>query len=613
MTTNAHSTTLLLVLMCCLVATPALAALPRPVWFSYMDNTSIVDEISGYDGTNNGCTQVDRDGNNAIHCDDNSYIRTPKNSYTNLSQNFTVCWYGLANVSDGWQVAWNHYNETSLWGGYQSTTTRAVGGNPDYYDYSNVLVDGHWYHVCVRFSGAESTIDSSVISIFVNGSPNDNNAAGSASILYNDEDYILGGVNTTDNTRSAFIDNVAYFDRVLSPAEISSLWNNSGVPDLTTGFGIGECGGNLSYPFVNFSIYDEDNDSTTHVSVLEIGGDVSNGSTTVDISQTLGGDDSYLLCSNDKIGGPYYMQAYLKYSQNDVTNRYYVLNDSISVGVADLYYLYMLNDTDDTTVLKLTLRKTSNYAYYPNLYVKLQRYFVGEGVYRTVQMGQSDDFGLVTFDIIEQSVDYRLIVLYANGTLIQTSTDLKFSSADEPIELIYLVDDTQAVTGLVEFSTSVEYNASTGRIIINWSDDLGDTYTVEHTVERFTITGIDTVCSGTQTGSSGQVLCRVDGYTGEAFVSLWTDNQNVVGEWVEIPGASKLGDVLDSEDALFWTMLLFVSISGMGAASALATIIVTAVSLVLIYFLGIANWLTVSFIVVACIVGITIALKVKRT
>ena len=113
-------------------------------------------------------------------------------------------------------------------------------------------------------------------------------------------------------------------------------------------------------------------------------------------------------------------------------------------------------------------------------------------------------------------------------------------------------------------------------------------------------------------GATGSVTCNVSGYTGRVLVSAWTDGQNVLGEWVELGGTTKLGDVMDSDDAVFWTMIIFVSIAGMGAANALATIIATVLGLILIYFLGIANWLTVGFIILASIAGVAIALKVKK-
>lgn len=602
---------LMLFLLLALVAPSAIGALPRAVWFSYMDNTSIVDEISGYDGVNNGCVQVDRDGNDAIHCDDNSYIRTPKNSYTNLSQNFTVCWYGLANVSDGWQVAWSHYNETSLWGGYQSTTTRPVGGNPDYYDYGAVLTENHWYYVCIGYANAVTTIDASNIKIYVNGTSTDQSAAGSASILYNNHDYILGGVNTTDTTKSAFIDNMAYFDRVLTQPEINSLWNNSGVPDLSTTFAVGTCGGNKSYPFMNITIYDEDTTTDTHTTTVEIDGNLTNGSLSSDLQITLTGEDSYLLCSSDKIGGPYDVEAYMKYYQNDVITRHYIINDSLSVGTATLYSLYMLNDTDETSILKLTLRKASNYNYYTDVITKLQRYYVGESVYKTVQMDKSDDYGLTTFNILERTTDYRLLFLSESEELLGTSKNLKFVCSSGLCELVYLIDDAEPITQLTDFSAFTTYNASSGIITINWTDPLGGSHSVNSSFVRHTITGVSVLCSDIQAGASGLSTCNVSGYNGAVLVTADTSTQNVINEWVSID-KTDLYDALDSDDAVVITTILFVTILGIGAASTIASLIAAVIGLVIILFLGLFTPITVGFVVLAAIGAIAIGLGVRK-
>lgn len=273
--------------------------------------------------------------------------------------------------------------------------------------------------------------------------------------------------------------------------------------------------------------------------------------------------------------------------------------------------IYILNDTESTSILKLTIRRESNYNYYPDVVTKLQRLDVGEGVYRTVQADKSDDFGLVTFDIYERSVDYRLIFLNENNEVLDTSTNLKFSCSNNLCELTYLIDDLEEPITTVNFSASITYNESTEIITLNWSDPIGDTHTVTSSFKRNTITGEMTVCTNTQTGSSGVVYCNVSGYNGEIFVTSDTNTQNIISQWIRMD-TNTLYDVIGSEDATIITGILLVTIVGIGAASTTAILIASVIGLIIIYLIGLFNPITVGFIILAASMGIVIGMGVRR-
>lgn len=607
-------TSLVVLILFALVAPLSLAALPRPVWFSYLDNTSIVDEMNGYDGTNSGCDTVSRAGQTAIFCDEADYFTFPKNAQTNVSEYLSACWWGMINISldpdASHQRVWGYYGSLGPWVGV-SWDRRGTGGGSGFYEYSSQQFDEVWRHFCVTFSQVITTISAEKVTIYENGALDDETAGGAGTISYNSaQAYVLGGVNTTHPVYPAYIDNFALFDHVLSAGDISSLYSNLGVPDLTTGVGVGTCGGNYSYSFLNFTIYDEDNTTNTLTTSVDIDGNITIGSTTFNITQALAGEDSYLLCSTNNTGTAA-LQAYIKYYGNDVTTRYYVINDSLSLGTENVYSLYRINDTDDSSVLKLTVRRVSNYNYYPNIITKLQRYYVGESVYKTVQMDKTDDYGLVTFNVYERTTDYRLLFLTEANELLATTTNLKFVCVDSLCELTYLINDLTTPDDFTDFTINSTYNATTGIITINWSDPLGGTHTVDNAFTRHTITGTMRICNSTQIGSTGGVTCNVSGYNGAVLVTAYTTTQNLIHRWVDLDSTA-LYDVLDADDAAVLTLIIFVTTIGLGAASPVATLIAGTLGLVIIRFMGIFTPITVGAIILAIVGGLAIAFGVKK-
>ena len=67
--------------------------------------------------------------------------------------------------------------------------------------------------------------------------------------------------------------------------------------------------------------------------------------------------------------------------------------------MTDQISIYNWNNTDASD-LKITVRNDSNYEALNNVYAKLQRYYIGENVWRTVQMDKtgecSDYYSLIS-------------------------------------------------------------------------------------------------------------------------------------------------------------------------------------------------------------------------
>ncbi|MFO7949455.1 MAG: hypothetical protein R6U36_03700, partial [Candidatus Fermentibacteraceae bacterium] len=138
--------------------------------------------------------------------------------------------------------------------------------------------------------------------------------------------------------------------------------------------------------------------------------------------------------------------------------------------------IYNLNTTTGVSDLKITLRNEENYQYIPNIVGKLQRRYVGEGAWRTVQMELTGDYGLFLYHIYEESVDYRLIFLNQDNQILETSNTLKFKCTDGLCELIYLISEDISTSTLDNLDISWSYDNVTGIITVDWNDITGENH-----------------------------------------------------------------------------------------------------------------------------------------
>jgi hypothetical protein len=306
-----------------------------------------------------------------------------------------------------------------------------------------------------------------------------------------------------------------------------------------------------------------------------------------------------------------YADVGLKYtSSSGFTHWFYLLNNSFNSSVVSVS-LYNYNNTLETSVLKLTLRKVEDYSYYRNVIVTLQRQYLGEGVWRNVQMDESSEFGLVTFNIKERDVVYRLVFLERSSEkIIKTTQPIKFVCTSGVCDLTYLLDGRVFVSSSDDFSYVYGFNNVSRILSVNWSDVSGVTRDVRLFVWKDTITGLSTVCDESVSGNSGSFVCNTTGFGGSVFVSLYSDEVLVGGFWLTLERV-KLGSLLPGTDGGMFAIFIMVACIGFGLFSPVGAILGGVFGLVVIFMLGLFTPLTITGVVVAAIVGMVIGFRVR--
>lgn len=320
--------------------------------------------------------------------------------------------------------------------------------------------------------------------------------------------------------------------------------------------------------------------------------------------------DTFSLCiSPDNL--TYYADFYLRNTiTGGFTHRFYAFNLTLTSDQVD-YNIYNLGDNTGVSDLKLTIRDESSYAYYPEVLVILQRRYVGEGVWRTVQMDLSGDYGLVFFNIIEETTDYRLLYYDTQNHLLKETTSMKFVCTAGVCDLTQLIGEYEATTTSDTVTATVSYDNSTGIISVAWAGSPTETHSVQIDAVKETVTGPLTLCTSLQTGASGSLDCNATGVSGQVFVTAEVDGASfAASEWVDTR-TQTLGDQISRQESAVWSFGIATTLTMVGIFSPVGAIIGLTIGLISLFFLGMLGPLSLTMLIISVVVGIAISLKVR--
>lgn len=415
-----------------------------------------------------------------------------------------------------------------------------------------------------------------------------------------------------------------------------------------------------------FFIYDED--ALTPLNTSNFEGifkiwSISNPTGAITINFTSAGETNYSFCL--QYNNTIYSDIYIKYGAR-FTHRYYLINESLS-NVAKNFSLYnfipiesatstttsstypattsttttVVNITDaggnytstststtggytvnattpitqalSISGLKITARNAANYNYKTNIIGKLQRWYVGENVWRTVQMDKSGDYGLLYYDIKEKDIDYRFIFVNEDDCILKTTSNLKFVCTNLICDVTYLLGDCSSTLS-DNFSVTVTYSNETGNITTSWDDPAGGTTVVHTTTTRETLTGTMTICDTTISGASGAYSCGITGYTGTFMTSVTSTTNGVTNNKITVyteSAGTKIMNLISSGEGALWSFGIMLTVAMFGVFSPVGAVITCIIGLIMLFYLGLFSPITMSLTIVAAVLGIVIGLLVK--
>lgn len=335
---------------------------------------------------------------------------------------------------------------------------------------------------------------------------------------------------------------------------------------------------------------------------------ILNKSNAKDYNDSVNSSTSYFQVCIYPTTGTIYADIYATQSApGGYTHRFILQNHSFD-GTVQYQNVYNWNNTGASD-LKVTTRNANTYAYMTNIVGVLQRYYVAEGLWRSVQWDRTGDYGLLFYNIREEDTDYRLLYYDENNNLLKQTQSLKFVCTAGVCDIIQLLTPYTAATNASNSTAGYTFDNTTRILTITWQSYSGST-TANLSVRRQTIAGTHQVCSVEQTGTSGSTQCNLSIYTGSVEARAVVGNITRLNALYDLP-KQKLGSILGKTESGLVTFGIMVTIAGFGLFSPVGLLILTSAGLILIFFLGAFTPLTGGFIIITAIVTLVLGVKMK--
>ena len=306
--------------------------------------------------------------------------------------------------------------------------------------------------------------------------------AGSGKLNYNGTDY--SSITATDLGSNQFnLSKTIYIPVGVSgfSSENRSFFWNITVVDITTGstfiqtsdtynqnvteLKFGLCSSVLTTPMLNFTLYDETlgtqinstANAVTFQTTFKIGGHWSFMNKTVSVNNLSVDASEFDFCTNNPTN-VFYTDMESFYEAVGFTGKNYYLTNATLTNTTNEINLYLLNES---AAIEFFVTVEQDLSPIKSAQVTIQKYFVGEGVYKTVEIDEtSSDTGEFTayFDLDK---DYKFVIT-KDGSVLGTVTktaSCKQAPCEMTLSLSSAVYDYYSVWG-DEFASNVLYNLS---------------------------------------------------------------------------------------------------------------------------------------------------------
>ena len=274
--------------------------------------------------------------------------------------------------------------------------------------------------------------------------------------------FIPAGVSGFDSENRSFFWNITVIDTTSGATFIqTSDTKNQNVTELKFGL----CSSSLTIPMLNFTLYDENlgtvinasANAVTFQTTFEVGGHWNFMNKTVSVNNISVAVSEFDFCTNDGTN-VFYTTAELFYNAAGFSEKNYYLTNATLTNTTNEINLYLLNESDS---IEFFISVEQDLIPVTSAQVTVQKYFVGEGVFKTVEIDEtSSDTGEFTayFDLDK---DYKFIIT-KEGTILGTETktaSCKEAPCEMTISLTSAVYNIYSVWG-DEYAGNVLYNLS---------------------------------------------------------------------------------------------------------------------------------------------------------
>lgn len=255
------------------------------------------------------------------------------------------------------------------------------------------------------------------------------------------------------------------------------------------------------------------------------------------------------------------------YSADDYSEREYDLyNASISYQTSNIT-LFLLNDSAS---VKFTFTLKQGVTNVPDAYVTISKFFVGEGIYKTTSIRNTDDSGQFV-EYLELDRDYRFSISKSNSLL--GIIDKRASCSTAPCEITLQLSDAQGNIWTAyndnyaaNVYSNLTFNKSSRVVTYNFVDITGLANYFRLEVSRSYLNeSTENICNTFSYTSSGTITCNLTGYEGDFVAKTYVSRSP---EKLDKVLTILVGEILESLGllAVFISFFLIITMVFAGAA-----------------------------------------------
>lgn len=377
------------------------------------------------------------------------------------------------------------------------------------------------------------------------------------------------------------------------------------------------CNGTYTIPAINFTIKDENNGSLINASfgTTFLSYYLSTGTGLVSKNYSyqnlIENQSTYSFCISpaDK---SYVVGMYAEYGATGYAPRTkYLTNASIS-NSTNLQDLYLLAD-DDATKFTITSKQGMNVL--TGTYITISKYYVGEGVYKSIGVRLTDDYGNIV-EYLELDNQYRFYAVKDGVSLGYVDKTASCSAQPCVIQLQFAEAVVDTFQGFYDtFATNVaytlDYNATSKIITFSFNDltGLAQYFKLDVNYVQYNQSG-GSICSETLYATAGTIYCNVSGKTGNIKATGYiARSPEKIVDYILIT-LSEFAETL-GQNGLLFSLFMLITLALVGVWNPVVGIVLTITALFLLNLMGMAS-IGLTTISIILIFGVIIIWKMRN-
>ncbi|KKK75100.1 hypothetical protein LCGC14_2877130, partial [marine sediment metagenome] len=286
---------------------------------------------------------------------------------------------------------------------------------------------------------------------------------------------------------------------------------------------------------VNYTLVDEltqveiNNENSSIESLINLR--TTSGESIAQFNQTFTGDTTPTVCSETQLnetGLKFWEQS--RYGSDDyVFEQHNIQNANMTSLPAEI----ILRDLPSISATTFRIAyKSETFLAVPDAVINIQRKYIGEGVFKSIESPITDANGEVSASLDLDAVIYRIIVS-ENGITLSTFENPAIA-CDNILtgDCTININERQTINLINNYDSINDFNFGLTQdnrtITLTFEIPSGESRSVNLFVNQSTILGNETSCDQTLLATSGQIQCVIDYTLGDVFTNIRVSSDDVL-------------------------------------------------------------------------------------